>query len=332
VTALKAAPGQVLDGRFRLTEELARGGMSTVYKAEDLRDGGRPVVVKVPLPIFSGTTGGWSLFQREEQIGLELDHPFVLKFLPPANGERRPYVVTEFVAGCTLEDRIHERGPLPEAEALSIASRLCDALEHLHAHGVVHYDVKPANVMLCPDGTIRVIDFGLAHDLVTARFTLAGPPPAIGSSGYVAPEQIRRKRGRRSVDIYGVGAVLYEMLTGRAPFPGDDPFVIASARTLGDPAAPRVLNPRLSAEAEEITLRALRRDPGERYASAAAMKADLDDLARVVVTGLADHLRPVTAWARRLRVARYIFVVCVLPVVAQVAVFTLLWRHFAHRH
>ena len=122
------------------------------------------------------------------------------------------------------------------------------------------------------------------------------------------------------------------MLTGRAPFPGDDPFVIASARTLGDPAAPRVLNPRLSAEAEEITLRALRRDPGERYASAAAMKADLDDLARVVVTGLADHLRPVTAWARRLRVARYIFVVCVLPVVAQVAVFTLLWRHFAHRH
>ena len=148
MTALKAAPGQVLDGRFRLTEELARGGMSTVYKAEDLRDGGRPVVVKVPLPIFSGTTGGWSLFQREEQIGLELDHPFVLKFLPPANGERRPYVVTEFVAGCTLEDRIHERGPLPEAEALSIASRLCDALEHLHAHGVVHYDVKPANVML----------------------------------------------------------------------------------------------------------------------------------------------------------------------------------------
>jgi serine/threonine-protein kinase len=305
--------------------------MSTVFMAEDLGDGGRPVVVKVPLPIFSSGTGGWSLFQREEQIGLQLDHPFVLKFLPPAKGERRPYVVTEFVPGQTLEAHIQEHGPLPEAEALSIASRLCDALEHLHAHGVVHYDVKPANVMLSADGSIRVIDFGLAHDLVTGRFSFTGPPPAIGSSGYVAPEQIRRKRGRRSVDIYGVGAVLYEMLTGRAPFPGDDPFVIASARTLGDPPAPRLLNPRLSREAEEITLRALRRDPAERYPSAAAMKADLDDTSRVVVSGLADRLRPVTPRARRLRMARYIVVVAVLPVLAQIALFALLWRHFAHR-
>jgi serine/threonine-protein kinase len=331
VTALRAAPGQVLDGRFRLTEELARGGMSTVFKAEDLRDGGRPVVVKVPLPIFSAGAGGWSLFQREEQIGLQLDHPFVLKFLPPAPGERRPYVVTEFLSGRTLESYIDARAPLPEGEALSIAGRLCDALEHLHARGIVHYDVKPANVMLCADGSIRIIDFGLAHDLVTGRFTLAGPPPAIGSSGYVAPEQIRRKRGRRSVDIYGLGAILYEMLTGRAPFPGDDPFVIASARTLGDPPAPRLLNPRLSREAEEITLRALRRDPAERYPSAAAMKAELDEPSRVVVTGLADRLRPVTAWARRRRLWRYIAVVCVLPVLTQVALFVLLWRHFRHR-
>jgi serine/threonine protein kinase len=331
VTALKAATGQILDGRFHLTEELARGGMSTVYKAEDLRNGGRAVVIKVPLPLFSSGAGGWSLFQREEQIGLKLDHPLVLKFLAPDRGERRPYVVTEFLAGRTLEEEIRARGPLPEAEALSIASRLCDALEHLHARGVVHYDVKPANVMLCADGTIRVIDFGLAHDLVTGRFTLAGPPPAIGSSGYVAPEQIRRKRGRRSVDIYGVGAILYEMLTGRTPFPGDDPFVIASARTLGDPTAPRVLDPRLSREAEEITLRALRRDPVERYPTAAAMKADLDDPPRVVVSGLCDRLRPVTAWARRLRLARYLAVVVVLPVLAQVVLFGLLWRHLGHR-
>jgi serine/threonine-protein kinase len=331
VTALKAAPGQVLDGRFRLIEELGRGGMSTVFKAEDLANDRRPVVVKVPLPIFSGAAGGWSLFQREEQIGLQLDHPFVLKFLPPGDGKPRPYVVTEFLPGCTLEDHIRKRGPLPEAEALSIASRLCEAFEHLHESRVVHYDVKPANVMVCSDGTIRVIDFGLAHALETARFTFAGPPPAIGSSGYVAPEQIRRKRGRKSVDIYGVGAILYEMLTGRTPFPGDDPFVVASARTLGDPPAPRLLNPNISRQAEEITLRALRRDPGERYQSAAAMKADLDAPSRVVVSGLCERLQPVTAWARRLRLARYIAVVCVMPVLAQIALFALLWRHLAHR-
>jgi len=324
--------GQILDDRFLLLEPIGKGGMSTVFRAADLADGERPVVVKVPLPIFSSGVGSWSIFQREEEIGLALDHPFVLRFLPrPATRGRRAYVVTEYVPGETLHARLRRDGPPTEAEALRLAAQICAAVDHLHGRGFVHYDLKPDNVMLCPDGTIRLIDLGLAHAIVTARFTLGGPPPAIGSADYVAPEQIRRRRGRTSVDIYGVGAILYELLAGRPPFPGDDPFVVASARTLGDPPAPRRLNPRLSPQAEEIALRALRRDPAERYPSAAAMKAALDDPRRVAITGLCDRLEPVTAGRRAWRRARYVLAVAVAPVATQLLLFVLLWHHFAHR-
>ena len=323
--------GQTLGDRFLLVEQIGQGGMSTVFKAQDLENEGAAVVVKIPLPIFSSGVGSWSIFQREEEIGLKLDHPFVLKFLPLRSEKRRGYVVTEYVPGLTLSDRLRDERPLPEPEALRIASQLCAAIDHLHGRGFVHYDLKPANVMLCPDGSIRLIDFGLAHAATTSRFVLGGPPPAIGSSDYVAPEQIKRRRGRKSVDIYGVGALLYEMLTGRAPFPGDDPFVVASARILGDPPAPRAVNPYVSPEAEEIALRALSRDLNQRYHSALAMKRDLEHLDQVEMSGLCDRLQPVTRVRRVMRLARYVMLVGVVPVVTQVVLFILLWRHFARR-
>ncbi len=328
----RIAPGQTLDGRFFLIEELARGGMSTVFKARDLENGHAPVVVKVPLPIFSSGVGTWSLFQREEEIGRRLDHPFVLKYLALDASARRSYVATEFVPGPTLADHIAAHGALPEMQALAIGSQLCAAIDHVHEHQFVHYDLKPTNVMLCPDGSIRLIDFGLAHAAITRRFSWLGSFPAIGSSGYVAPEQIRHKRGRKSVDIYGVGAILYEMLTGQQPFPGDDPFRVASARLIGDPPRLRSLNPRVSPEAEEIVLRALRRNPTERYPSAAALRADLDAPARVVVSGIADRLRPPARWRRAMHLARYIALVAVVPILSQVGLFYLLWHHFAHAH
>jgi serine/threonine-protein kinase len=322
----------VLDDRFLLVEEIGRGGMSTIFRAEDLQDHHRSVVVKIPLPVFSSGLGSWSLFQREEEIGLKLDHPFVLKFLPlPGPARQRNYVATEFVAGETLHRYLRRQGRLPEPEALRIASQICAAVAHLHERGFVHYDVKPGNVILCPDGSIRLIDFGLAHDVVTRRFSLAAQAPAIGSAEYVAPEQIRRRRGRTSADVYAIGAILYTMLTGQAPFPDDDPFVVASARTLGDPPAPRSLHPDVSPQAEEIALRALRRDPGERFTTAAAMRAALDDPASVLVTGLSERLEPVTFGRRFRRIAQRVFLVGVLPVALQVGLFLLLWHHHAQR-
>lgn len=324
--------GRILDGRFLLVEQIGRGGMSTIFRAEDLQDHRRSVAVKVPLPVFSSGIGSWSIFQREEEIGRKLDHPFVLKFLPlDGPARQRNYVATELVPGRTLHELLRDKRPLAETEALRIAGQLCAAVDHLHGRGFVHYDLKPGNVMLCPDGSIRLIDFGLAHDVVTGRFSFGGPAPAIGSAEYVAPEQIRRRRGRTSADVYALGAILYTMLTGQAPFPDDDPFVVASARILGDPPSPRSLNPCLSRQAEEIALRALRRDPAERYPSAAAMKADLDDPVRVVVTGLCDRLQPVTLGRRARRIARQILLVGVVPVATQVALFGLLWHHFAHK-
>lgn len=320
--------GEILDDRFLLTSPLARGGMATLFKAKDLRDGAE-VVVKVPLPVFAGGTGSWSMFQREEAIGLSLDHPFVLRFVPPPTGRRRSYVVTELVPGETLAARLASRGPLPEAEAVDIAMKLCDAVAHMHERGYVHYDVKPANVMICPDGGIRLLDLGLAHQ--ASGLTLLGPSvPPIASSGYLAPEQARRKRGRKSVDIYATGAVLYEMLTGRTPFPSDEVLGAGSSLLVGDPPAPRSLTPVLSAEIEEIVLRALRRSPSERYSTASAMRADLANPRAVAVTGLCQRLRPPTRWRRTLRRARYVAMVCALPVAVQLLLFFLLRSHFAH--
>lgn len=328
---LKPQVGQTLDGRFLLTDVIGRGGMATIFKAKDLQNDGASVVVKVPLPIFASGAGAWSIFQHEEEIGRRLDHPNILKFVALAPDRRRSYIVTEFVAGASLANRLKGHVCLPEREALSIASQICAALDHVHESGVVHYDLKPDNVMVSPDGTIRLIDFGLAHTAVTTRFAFSGPATALGSADYVAPEQIARKRGRKSVDIYGVGAMLYEMLTGYPPFPGDDPFVVASARVLGDPPAPRSLNERISPQAEDIILRALRRNPADRYPSALAMKADLDHPERMVVAGLSARLEPVTPWRRWRRIARYVATVGFLPLVVQVVLFGLLWHHFARK-
>jgi serine/threonine-protein kinase len=271
------------------------------------------------------------MFQHEEEIGRRLDHPNIVKFVSLAADKRRSYLVTEFVAGHSLAARLKEQRLIAEGEALRIASQICAALEHMHENGVVHYDLKPDNVILCPDGTIRLIDFGQAHAAATSRLVFSAAGPAWGSADYVAPEQIARKRGRRSVDIYGVGAVLYEMLTGRPPFPGDDPFVVASARVLGDPPAPRSLNPAISPQSEDIVLRALRRNPKERYASAAAMKADLDHPEQLSVAGFCNRLQPPTRARRWMRIARHVAIVALLPVIAQCVFFALLWYHFSHK-
>ena len=324
-------PGDTLDSRFLLIEELNHGGMATVFKAEDLQNQRAYVAVKVPHAIFASGVGAWSRFEREAEIGAELHHPSILKFIPVAGVGRGTYIVTEYLCGQTLAERLRT-GPLPESEALALASRVAAALQYLHTHGVVHADLKPGNVMLCADGSIRVIDFGMAQPVETGRFHLRAATPAMGTSDYISPEQLQHKRGCPSADLYSFGAMLYEMLTGTTPFPGDDPFVIGSQRLLGDPVAPRKLNPKISPQAEEIILRAMQRDPARRYLTATAMQTELDAPDQVQVTGLCARLEESTTGKRVWSFVRYIAWTCLLPLLTLVLLFLLLWQHYAKGH
>jgi serine/threonine protein kinase len=329
---LKVAPGQTLEGRFLILEEIGRGGMAVVFKAQDLENASALVAVKVPLPQYASGVGSWSIGQREAEIGGKLNHPNIVRFIALAPNKHRSLLVLEYLAGTTLAARIGHGRRLAEAEAMRIMSRVCEAVAYLHGQQFVHYDLKPGNVMLCDDGTIRLIDLGMAHPVVKSRLALSGQAPPMASADYVAPEQLRRQRGRPSVDIYALGAMLYEMLTGYPPFEGDDPFVVASARQIGDPKAPRALNPAISLQAEEIVLRALRRDPSDRYASAAALKADVDGPAQVHVSGLADRLVAVTRWRTGARWLRYILFVAVGPLAFLLVMFRLLWWFLERKH
>ena len=277
-------------------------------------------------------SGAGPCSSAKPRFGARLNHPSILRFIAHAPSKNRDYVVTEYLVGTTLASRVGKGRRMPEAEAMRLMSRLCDAVEYLHREGFVHYDLKPGNVLLCDDGSVRLIDLGMAHEVVRSRFALSSSAPPFATSEYVAPEQIRRRRGQPSVDIYALGAMLYEMLTGHPPFEGDDPFVVASARQIGDPRAPRALCPDISEQAEEIILRALRRQPTERYPTVAAFRADLESPAAVTVTGLAQRLVEVTSGRRWLRWMRFVALTVLTPIASLMGMFLLLWWSLGRRH
>jgi len=285
--------GQLLDDRFFIHEMISRSGMATIYRATD-RQTKQMVAIKVPLMQFESDPGFFARFQREEEIGLKLQHPNILKFFP-VDKKSRPYIVTEYLRGYTLAHLLTSIRPMPVTDALKLASRICDALAYLHAQAVTHRDLKPQNIMMCYDGTIRLMDFGIARS-EGRRITFTGFTPAMGTPDYMAPEQVKGKRGDARTDIYSLGAILYEMITGHPPFEGESPLVIMNARLVGDPVAPRKLNPDISPQVEEIVLHAMERDPADRYQSAAEMKAEIDDPETVTVTGRAERVEAPTPW------------------------------------
>jgi len=299
-TRYELRPGQVLDNRFQILETISRSGMATIFKAMDLNTK-LTVAVKVPLMQYESDPGFHARFQREEEIGRQLNHPYILKFYPvPDELRTRPYIVTEYLRGYTLSHLLTSVRPIPEKDAIKLASRICEALEYMHEQGVVHRDLKPQNVMLCNDGTIRIMDFGIAK-AGGRRMTFAGFTPAVGTPDYMAPEQVKGKRGDERTDIYSLGAMLYELVVGVPPFQceSDNPLVIMNARVDGDPVAPRKRNPNVSPQIEEIILHAMERDPRKRYQTAALMKAELDDPSAVQLTGRCDRLHAPTAWKQR---------------------------------
>jgi serine/threonine protein kinase len=285
-------PGQMLDGRFLIREMISRGGMATVYRAEDLLHGLRDVAVKVPLRSLECDPVGFARFRNEEEIGLRLRHPFLLTFYPVTERKGRPYLATEFLRGCTLAHLQHQKQPLGEADVLKIVSLISEAVGAMHAQGVIHRDLKPSNVMICRDQTLRVMDFGLASPPLRQRSLLARFTTLFGAPEYMAPEQVENGPIDERTDVYGLGVILYELLTGSVPFKNEDPWQSAFQRTTGDPIAPRKLNPGLSWQAEEIALHALQRKPNDRYPTMAAFQADLAAPAHVPVTGYSKRLQP----------------------------------------
>jgi serine/threonine protein phosphatase PrpC len=301
--------GDLLDGRFEIQDVISRSGMASIYKAKD-RTNDAIVAVKIPHMQFESDPGSFARFQREAEIGELLSHPNILKFVKVPE-KSRPYIVMELLEGKSLSAVMSENRPMPLNDAVQIASYVCGALEHMHSHKIVHRDLKPQNIMLCDDGTLRILDFGIAKSTEMRRLTFAGFTPAMGTPDYMAPEQVKGKRGDERTDIYSLGAVLYEMATGSVPFEGPNPFIVMNARITGDPIAPRKVNPEIAPELEEIILHAMEREPHRRYASAEAMKAELDDFESVHVTGRHHHLVSPKIWKARWQSAR-LTVICIL--------------------
>jgi serine/threonine protein phosphatase PrpC len=320
-------PGQVLDNRFEITELINRSGMGCIFKANDLKTG-LTVAIKAPLMQFESDPACFSRFQREEEIGQSLSHPYILRiFAVPPEEKSRPYIVMEYLQGQTLAALLKEVHPLPEPDAVKIASRICEALDVMHFHKIVHRDLKPQNIMVCNDGSIRIMDFGIAKSLKARRLTFVGFSPSMGTPDYMAPEQVKGKRGDERTDIYSLGAILYEMCTGQTPYEGESPYAVMNARLTGDPVAPRKINTKLTPAVEEIILHALERDPVNRFQTASQMKAELDDYEKVELVGRYRHLQAPQLWKSRFRALPLIL----LFGLAQVIVFLLLFLYFKHK-
>jgi serine/threonine-protein kinase len=319
-------PGHLLDDRFEITDLINRSGMASIFKAND-RKTGATIAIKAPLMQFESDPGSYSRFQREEEIGTSLAHPYILKIFPiPPEEKSRPYIVMEYLQGQTLSALLREVHPLPEPDAVKIASRICEALSYMHSKQIVHRDLKPQNIMVCSDGSIRIMDFGIAKSLKARRLTFVGFSPSMGTPDYMAPEQVKGKRGDERTDVYAMGAILYEMVTGQTPYEGESPYAVMNARLTGDPIAPRKINTRITPAVEEIILHAMERDPANRFQNAAEMKAELDDYEKVELVGRHRHLQAPQVWKSRFRMLPMIVGFGLLWVIS----FLLLFLYFKH--
>jgi serine/threonine-protein kinase len=272
--------GDTLD-HYRIDAAIARSGMSTLYKATDVQSG-RQVAIKVPLAEMEADPVLLERFKREEEIGELLDHPGVVKTF---NGEKRTslYMVIEWVDGRLLRTVLNEEKKLPIERSINITLGICDALDYMHKHGIVHRDLKPENVMVGENDQIKLIDFGIAMKEDARRLTFVNVSAMLGTPDYISPEQVKGTRGDQRSDIYAVGIMLYEMLTGRVPFVGPNPLAVMNERVLNEVKSPRELNPEISPELEEILFRALEREPRHRYATASEMMWDLEHQEQVGV-------------------------------------------------
>ncbi len=305
-------PDDKLDN-YQIERLVARSGMASIYRAKDMRTG-VPVALKIPHPEAEADPLLFDRFRREEEIGKKLDHPSVMKVYD-TDDHRSIYMVLEWVDGRLLRQVLVEQKKLPIERAIQITLSILDALEYIHTHGVVHRDLKPENIMVDPEDRIKLIDFGIAGAAGLRRLTFAKLTQAMGTPDYISPEQVKSKRGDARSDIYAMGVMLYEMLTGDVPFHGPNAFAIMNDRLLNNPVPPRELNPEISPQLQEIIYRAIERNPANRYSSA---KEFANDLRHQEEVGVAE--RPeLREWKQRrspwVRQALFYAMLAMIPVV-----------------
>ncbi len=286
--------GEVIGERYEVLGSLGEGGMGAAFHARD-RETGRDVVVKIPSIALIGDPGTFSRYQRELEIGRRLAHPRLQNLID--SGQLRggaPYMVLEYHQGRSLREILAERAPLPVDETVALAAQLAETLEFVHERGVVHRDLKPENLLLTPAGDLIVLDFGIALLQGARRLTFHRLTSSVGTPDYMAPEQVSGERGDARTDVYAVGAILYEMLTGRPPFQGDNALAVMAQRLTSDARPPRDLRPEISPQLDTVVRRALRRDRSERYPTMAALREDLLHLDAVVpdAPGPSSYLQP----------------------------------------
>jgi len=265
--------GKRLDGRYHIEELIGVGGMANVYKAHDILDG-KVVAVKLLRDEYNDNEEFIRRFKMESKAISLLSHPNIVKVYDICFGDRFKCIVMEYVDGITLKEYIEQQGVIKWKEVIHFVVQILKALQHAHDRGIVHRDIKPQNIMLLSDGTIKITDFGIARFARSETRTLSDR--AIGSVHYISPEQAQAGKTDEKTDIYSVGVMMFEMLTGKLPFEADSPVSVALKQIQTQPIMPRSINPAIPEGLEEITMRAMQKDVAKRYQSAAEMLKDID--------------------------------------------------------
>lgn len=269
---------QRLSDRYELGEILGFGGMSEVHRAVDVRLH-REVAVKVLRADLARDPSFYLRFRREAQNAAALNHPAIVAVYDTGEAETPagplPYIVMELVEGVTLRDIVQNDGPMPPIRAIEVIADACQALNFSHQHGIIHRDVKPANIMIDMHNAVKVMDFGIARAVADAGNSVTQTAAVIGTAQYLSPEQARGETVDARSDVYSLGCVLYEILTGDPPFVGDSPVAVAYQHVREDPVPPSQRLPGLPPDLDAVVLKALAKNPDNRYQTAAEMRADL---------------------------------------------------------
>ncbi len=305
-----SSPGVRLD-HYLIEDVVARSAMAILFRATDVRTG-CAVAIKIPRPEVENDPALLECFQREGKVVQMLEHPGIVKVFRGHN-RSRPYIVMEWIEGRLLRDILNERGKLPSERTVRIVLNLCGALYYIHCEGVVHRDLKPENIMVDAQDRIKLIDFGIALTPASRRIIFSPSSNIMGTPDYISPEQVQDKRVNARCDIYALGVILYEMVTGKLPFTGANPFLVMNDRLLNDPVPPREMEPSLSPQLQEIIQRAMQRDPRKRYASAHELAWDLQHQSEVPVPGSVKQWGPASKWWRK-PAAQY-FGLAMIPIV-----------------